>query len=222
MTVGDSYFTLGARSCEEMVERKSRFIAQASPVINEEDALSFIKAVKESHKTAGHHCFAYIIGINAGLMRYQDDGEPQGTAGIPILEVLKKNNLVNCAAVVTRYFGGILLGTGGLARAYSASAAKAVKAAGIVRAERSVRLSTLVAYAFWDQVSYTLSKLPVCDVGKEFTDKVLLQLTVREQDLTKLQQELITLCDCSILIERSDAFYHLWPATELNNESMNL
>ena len=90
MTAGDGYFTLGARSCEEVVERKSRFIAQVSPVFNEEDALSFIKAVKESHKTAGHHCFAYIIGINAGLMRYQDDGEPQGTAGIPILEVLKK------------------------------------------------------------------------------------------------------------------------------------
>ena len=222
MTAGDGYFTLGARSCEEVVERKSRFIAQVSPVFNEEDALGFIKAVKESHKTAGHHCFAYIIGINAGLMRYQDDGEPQGTAGIPILEVLKKNNLVNCVAVVTRYFGGILLGTGGLARAYSASAVKAVQAAGIVRAEKSVRLSALVAYALWDQVNYTLGKLPVCDVEKEFTDKVLLHLTVREQDLDMLQQELISLCDGSIRIELSDACYHLWPATELTDVSRNL
>jgi uncharacterized YigZ family protein len=221
MTADDGFFTLGTSSCEELLERKSRFIAHVSPVSNEEDALAFIKAVKESHKTANHHCYAYIIGINAGLMRYQDDGEPQGTAGIPILEVLKKNNLCNCVAVVIRYFGGILLGAGGLARAYSATAAKAVRSAGVVKAEKSVRLSTVVSYTFWDQVNYALGKLPVCDIEKEFSDKVQLLLTVREQNLAQLQQELASLCDGSIRIELSDTFFHLWPGPELPDGPIN-
>jgi len=87
MSIKGGYFTLKAHGVDEFIERKSRFIGEAAPVAAEEDALAFIKGIKDAHKTATHHCFAYIIGENAGLMRYSDDGEPQGTAGIPILEV---------------------------------------------------------------------------------------------------------------------------------------
>lgn len=204
------YYTLGAPGHEELVIKKSRFIGQAAPVNTEEEALAFIKSVKESNKTASHNCFAYIIGANAGLMRYQDDGEPQGTAGIPILEVLKRNQLVNCAAVVTRYFGGVLLGAGGLTRAYSAATAAAVKAAGIVIAESTRRLSAQVGYAHWDAMNYALGRLPVCQVEKEFTDKVGLRLLVRAREAEQLLEELATLSDGSADVALSDPFFHLW------------
>lgn len=210
MTAGGQYLTLGKPGIFELLEKKSRFISLAQPVAGEDEALDFIKRVREEHKTASHHCFAYIIGANAGLMRYQDDGEPQGTAGIPILEVLKKNQLVYCAAVVVRYFGGVLLGAGGLTRAYSAVAAGAVRASGIVCAQSSVKLHVKVAYPFWDALNYHLGRLPVCDIEREFTDQVSLGLTVREQDASKVIDELTTLIDGSAAIAQSEAFYHLW------------
>ena len=211
MSIKGGYYTLKKHGVDEFIERKSRFIGEAAPVDTEEAALDFIKAVKDAHKTATHHCFAYIIGENAGLMRYQDDGEPQGTAGIPILEVLKRNNLVNCIAVVTRYFGGVLLGAGGLTRAYTAGCAAAVKAAGIVIAESSVRVTAQVAYPYWDALNHALGKLPVCDVEPEFTDKVLLKLTVREEDLAAIKKEITSFSDGSAAITLSDPFYHQWP-----------
>ncbi|NLX83568.1 MAG: YigZ family protein [Clostridiales bacterium] len=210
MSLVGGYYTLGQHGSEEFIERKSRFIGEAAPAFSEEEALSFIKNVKDAHKSASHHCFAYIIGENAGLMRYSDDGEPQGTAGIPILDVLKKNDLVNCVAVVTRYFGGVLLGAGGLTRAYSAGCAKAVRAAGIVTAQSSLRLSAVIGYAYWDAIDYLMSKLPVCELEREFTDKVLLRLTVREQDAKDVIKEIIGYSDGSAQIEQSDPFYHQW------------
>ncbi|NLE68695.1 MAG: YigZ family protein [Clostridiales bacterium] len=216
MSIKGGYFTLKAHGVDEFIERKSRFIGEAAPVAAEEDALAFIKGIKDAHKTATHHCFAYIIGENAGLMRYSDDGEPQGTAGIPILEVLKRNKLVNCVAVVTRYFGGVMLGAGGLTRAYTAGCAMAVKAAGIVTAETSVRLSATVAYPYWDALNHTLGRLPVCEVMPAFSDKVQLQLTVREEDLEAVKKEIISFSDGSAVITLSDPFYHQWavPAGE--------
>lgn len=210
MSLSGGYYTLGAHGMEEFIERKSRFIGEAAPAFTEEEALHFINSIKEAHKSASHHCFAYIIGENAGLMRYSDDGEPQGTAGIPILEVLKKNNLVNCVAVVTRYFGGVLLGAGGLTRAYSAGCAKAVRAAGIVTAEVSVKLTTVIGYAYWDAINYLLGKLPVCDVDRQFTDTVRLSVTVREQDAPEVIKEITGYTDGSADTLVSDPFYHQW------------
>lgn len=211
MSLQGGYYTLGQHGLDEQLVKKSSFIGQAAPVQSEEEALAFIKSIKDQHKTASHNCFAYIIGANAGQMRYQDDGEPQGTAGIPILEVLKRNNLVNCAAVVTRYFGGVLLGAGGLTRAYSASAAAAVKQAGIVTAETSLRFSATVSYAYWEKVNYHINKIPVCDVQKDFTDQVLLEAVVREKDLEQIKKELTSLTDGSAGISLSDPFYYQWP-----------
>ena len=210
MSITGDYFTLAAPGIHEFIVRKSRFIGQAAPVESEEAALSFLRDIREGHKTATHHCFAYIIGANAGLMRYQDDGEPQGTAGIPILEVLKKNSLVNCACMVTRYFGGVLLGAGGLTRAYSAGAAGAVKAAGVVTAQVSQRLNTRIAYPYWDVINYTLGRLPVCAVTPSFSDQVDLQLIVRERDAQGVIKGLTALSEGSARFTLSDPFHHLW------------
>ena len=132
----DSYITVSGISCEEIIINKSRFIGYASPCSSENDALTFLQSIRDEHKTATHHCYAYIIGENCGIMRYSDDGEPGGTAGMPIMDVMRTKSIVNCCIVVVRYFGGTLLGTGGLVRAYTQSAQAALSASGIVRMTR--------------------------------------------------------------------------------------
>ena len=113
------YKTVRQAASDEFIINKSRFIGYASPAEAEEEALAFLQSIRQKHKDANHNCYAYVIGLNAGIMRYNDDGEPGGTAGLPIMEVLKARGVVNVCVVVTRYFGGILLGAGGLVRAYT-------------------------------------------------------------------------------------------------------
>jgi len=111
--VCDSYITVGKSAISEFAEKKSKFIGYVKPVSTEDDALSFINEIKSRHWDARHNVFAYVVREN-NIARYSDDGEPHGTAGVPILDIIKRNNLQNVVVVVTRYFGGILLGTGGL------------------------------------------------------------------------------------------------------------
>ena len=125
------YKTLVSRADAEFIINKSRFIGHGKPVETEEEALAFLAEMRETYKDATHNCYAYIVGANMGVMRYSDDGEPGGTAGMPIIEVLKARGVTNCCVVVTRYFGGVLLGAGGLVRAYSRGAAEAVNACGV-------------------------------------------------------------------------------------------
>ena len=142
-----SYKTLRAENSAEFVINKSRFIGYGCPCETEEEALAFLARIRQKHKDATHNCYAYIIGLNSGIMRYSDDGEPGGTAGMPIIEVMKARGVVNCAVVVTRYFGGILLGAGGLTRAYGKAARDALSAAGVS------------AMGLWEQVQLE------CDYG---------------------------------------------------------
>ena len=118
MSAMNPYRTLRQSASDEFVINKSRFIGYAAPCETEAEALAFLQSIRTKHKDATHNCYAYIIGQNAGIMRYSDDGEPGGTAGLPMMEVLKHQGVVNCCCVVTRYFGGVLLGAGGLVRAY--------------------------------------------------------------------------------------------------------
>ena len=122
----DSYRTLFREGSAEFIEKKSRFIGYASPAETEEQALAFLEKVRAMHREASHHCYAYIIGQHGERTRFSDDGEPSGTAGKPILEILQGRELCNCICVVVRYFGGTLLGTGGLVRAYSQRDRKSV------------------------------------------------------------------------------------------------
>jgi uncharacterized YigZ family protein len=214
---GMDYFTLRVSGADELIERESRFIGQAAPAGDEETALKWISETRGSHKAASHHPYAYILGENAGVMRYGDDGEPQGTAGLPIIETLRKNRLVNCVCVVTRYFGGVLLGAGGLARAYGRAAALAVKSAAIVLAQLSVRVETAVSYPSWDRLRHALESLPVCGVQTAFTNQVNLSLTIREKDVPALEKELAALTLGSAALSVSIPFFWLWPAGESDN-----
>ena len=140
------YRTVERASETEYVINRSRFIGRCFPVTDEGEALAILERIRKQHWDATHNCFAYRL--RSGAARYSDDGEPQGTAGLPMMEVLKKRDLYDLLVVSTRYFGGILLGVGGLVRAYSRSAADAVNAAGLVSMEPCTQFSVRVAYPY--------------------------------------------------------------------------
>ena len=172
------YRTVGGFGQEETVIRKSRFIGACTPCETQEAALAFLEARRELHRDATHHCYAYIIGQNEGVMRYSDDGEPGGTAGMPILEVLRARGLVNCAVVVTRYFGGILLGAGGLTRAYSHACASAVNAAGIVVMRPLKTFLLELPYEKMGRFDHEIKERPIRIDEREYASMVVLTLTV--------------------------------------------
>ena len=211
--ISGEYKTLSSSSCDELTVQKSRFIGYAAPVKSQEEALDYIKQVKDKHRDASHHCYAYIIGQNAGIMRYQDDGEPSGTAGQPIMEVLKQRELVDCCCVVVRYFGGVLLGTGGLARAYGKGCAIAVEAAGLALMEQSARLMLSVPYSLWDKIQHRLAGLPQCTQDTRYSDRVSARLFVRRKDKVTVE---MAIAECSDgradFICGEDPFYYAWPS----------
>ncbi len=178
----ESYITVAGSACEEIFVSKSRFIGYAYPCSDESEALSIIHKLHEEHRTARHHCYAYIVGENSGIMRYSDDGEPGGTAGLPMMDVLKMRGIVNCCVVVVRYFGGILLGTGGLVRAYTQAAQAAVESAGIVRMELTGVESCELPYSSWDRFRYAAERLPVKIDQIEYSHNVSFLLSYRIVD----------------------------------------
>ena len=176
------YKTLLTRASDEFIINKSRFIGYGAPAASEEEALGFLADVRSAHKDASHHCYAYIIGANMGVMRYSDDGEPGGTAGMPIIEVMKARQVTNACVVVVRYFGGVLLGAGGLTRAYSQGAATAVNAAGVGEVSPTRRYLMEVPYPMLGRVEYLLKSLPVIVEDKQFFDAIVMTLIVRARD----------------------------------------
>lgn len=169
-----SYITIKKEGRGDFEEKKSLFIGSCKRVSTEEEARNFINEVKSMHKEARHNVYAYVIGENLGIQRYSDDGEPQGTGGIPVLEVIKKNGITDCVVVVTRYFGGILLGTGGLTRAYSKGASLAIKDAGIVEKVKGVKLKITLDYDLLGKVQYLCGQNNWFVTDMEYTDKVTL------------------------------------------------
>ncbi|HIT52660.1 MAG TPA: YigZ family protein [Candidatus Fimivicinus intestinavium] len=148
----DEYRTLRAFASDEFTEKRSRFIGFAQPVATIEEAGAWIDSIRAQHRDATHNVFAYLLR-SGQLERYSDDGEPQGTAGIPVLDVLRKRGVTNCAVVVTRYFGGVLLGAGGLVRAYSHAASLALDAAGLVTMAHCVILKIACDYSFYGKLA---------------------------------------------------------------------
>ena len=139
----ENFRTIEFNNCEEIIEKKSRFIANLIYVENEEEALNKIKEIKKKYYDARHNCFAYrVLDEENIIQRSSDDGEPSGTAGAPMLNILEKNNIVNVLVVVTRYFGGILLGTGGLVRAYTTASKQSIEKAQIVIEEPRLRTTS--------------------------------------------------------------------------------
>ena len=190
-----TYKTLLKAASDEVVIHKSRFIGHAAPVKTAEEALDFLGRIRTQYRDATHNCYAYIIGQNAGVMRYSDDGEPGGTAGMPIIEVMKARGVVDCAVVVTRYFGGVLLGAGGLVRAYSHTCALALDAAQVCEMHPTEKWMFEVAYPLWDKVQHTLRSLPVRQEGAEFTSAVTFELSIRAADSEQVRAELTRVTD---------------------------
>lgn len=207
-----SYLTLAASACDEIVINKSRFIGYASPVSDEQEALEFLRSVKQKHKDATHHCYAYIIGTNSGIMRYSDDGEPGGTAGMPMIDFLKNKKLVNCIVVVVRYFGGVLLGTGGLVRAYTQGTKIAVEAAKIVSMELTCSEECDVPYSLWDKVRYEAESLPVQLTDIRFTSSVSFTLLVRSDDRERVLDTFTRVTDGRFESVPDESYFAAWEA----------
>lgn len=184
----DSYKTLRNPAQAECIVKKSRFIASAAPVDNEEEALYFIARVKKEHSQANHNVFAYVI--NEQIQRFSDDGEPSGTAGRPVLEVMNRKSLVKAVIVVTRYFGGVLLGAGGLVRAYSETAVKGAEAAGEVERLLYQELSMVLDYHWLDTVKREVEQAGGQNITMDYGEKVRLKVLLRPEGLEALTKRL--------------------------------
>ena len=175
----------------ELIEKKSRFIATVIPAESEEEALAFIEAMKKKYWNATHNCSAYVIGEKGQLKRCSDDGEPSGTAGRPMLEVLEGEEIRNVAVVVTRYFGGTLLGTGGLVRAYSASVKAGLASSVIITKIPGVKLKIETDYTGLGKIQYLLGEMGIRTLDSQYTDHVELDVLVPETMLERVKEELI-------------------------------
>lgn len=174
----------------ELIEKKSRFIATTRPVESEEEALAFIAEMKKKYWDATHNCFAFVIGENHQLQRCSDDGEPQGTAGRPMLDVLLGEDIHNAAVVVTRYFGGTLLGTGGLVRAYSKSVQEGLQASKIIEKKTGVLLKLNTDYNGIGKIQYILGKRGIPITASEYGVDVSLETLIPKEDALKVREEI--------------------------------
>ena len=171
--------------------KKSRFICHAKRVCSEEEARAFITAIKKEHYKATHNCSAFIIGERSEIKRTSDDGEPSGTAGVPMLGVLENHNLTNVCVVVTRYFGGIKLGAGGLIRAYAGSVALAVKEIGIVEIKEQAGIQIQMSYAQYQEYGNFLKEHNLMELETNFTDQVETIIFVDKEDKEDIKSSLI-------------------------------
>ncbi len=183
------YKTVEFESKDEFIEKKSRFIGYVKPVKTQEEAMNFINSIKSKHWDATHNVSAFILREN-NIQRSSDDGEPSGTAGVPTLDVLLKENLVDVCVVVTRYFGGTLLGAGGLIRAYSHSSKIAVEAGHIITMAPCKVLTVSVDYSFYDRFNILLSEFNANIENSEFADNVTVTFSIRENTVMLLQEKL--------------------------------
>lgn len=194
-----AYRTIAAPATAEIVEKKSRFIGQIAPVATEEEALAFINGVKAEHRMARHNVYAYVL--RGGRIRYTDDGEPAKTAGMPTLEAIQHAGLEDVAVVVTRYFGGVLLGTGGLVRAYTDATKAAIEAAEVVTVSVCVDIILEVPYALYEPVCRLADACEAKLQESDFAENVLLTFRMLDgtqapfleklTELTRAQTEII-------------------------------
>lgn len=184
------YKTVEKEASDFFIEKKSKFIGYAKPVKTQEDALEFISKIKSKHWDATHNVYAYVLREN-NIQRYSDDGEPSGTAGMPVLDVMLKESLVDVCVVATRYFGGTLLGAGGLVRAYSHTSKIALEAAEIITMAQCSVMSAEVDYSFYDRLNILLSDFSAVILNTSFSDKVCVEFSVKENIVDSLNAKLI-------------------------------
>lgn len=182
--------TIEKENSAEIVEKKSRFIANIYNVESKEEAEEKIKQIKKKYYDAKHHCFAFsIIEENGIAQKSSDDGEPSGTAGAPILNIIKSNNLQNVLIIVTRYFGGILLGTGGLTRAYSESAGKVVEQSELIQKEPGMEVNLSIDYNDNEKFKYYCQKNNVNIIKTEYAENILYKIELNEKEYKKIEEK---------------------------------
>ena len=184
--------------------KKSRFICHAKRVYNEEEARDFISAIKKEHYKATHNCSAFIVGERSEIKRTSDDGEPSGTAGVPMLGVLENHNLTNVCVVVTRYFGGIKLGAGGLIRAYAGSVALAVKEIGIIEIKEQAGIQIHMTYAQYQEYGNFLKEHNLIELETNFTDQVDTMIFIDKEKKDGIKADLIEFFNGKVTLTDKD------------------
>lgn len=196
-----AYKTVFKYGEDEVIINKSRFIGYSMPIETEEDALEFVEKIKEQNRDATHNVFAYVVGESSNIQRFNDDGEPSGTAGIPSLEVIKKEELRNVVVVVTRYFGGIKLGAGGLIRAYTKAAKIGIEAGKIVDMIPHVKLKVTIDYTAYGKIeNYLINSKYILD-DTVFDEKVNIYVYVNTSDIDDFNKEIMNLTSGDVEIE---------------------
>lgn len=195
------YKTINGSAEARFIEKKSEFIGYIRHTETEAEAIAFINEIRAMHRKATHNCYAYMLRDN-NTARHSDDGEPGGTAGVPIYEVLRKEGLIDVTCVVTRYFGGIMLGAGGLVRAYTQGAKIAVEAAEILNMCTAARLCLKLDYSLYGKIGKTLTDFDVRTEKEDFGADVEIILCIRSEDEEKFTAALIDLCNGSIIVNK--------------------
>ncbi|OQA74259.1 MAG: IMPACT family member YigZ [bacterium ADurb.Bin243] len=198
-----------AAGCE-LVIQKSRFICDCFKVETEKEALEKLGAVKKKYPDATHHCYAYSVGLEAVYKRHSDDGEPSGTAGMPILSVIEQNGLRGVLAVVTRYFGGVKLGAGGLVRAYSKACSEAVAAAGKVKMALSSKGAVTIDYNYFNPVErFIKQSADIAIDGVEYKEDIKISV-ITVSDWDEMEKAILNICNGAALFEKNGQVYHAW------------
>ena len=203
----DSYRVLLKGGQGEYEEKKSRFIATVQKCESEEEAAAFIEEMKKKYWDARHNCSAFCIGARGELTRCNDDGEPSGTAGRPMLEVLVGEGIRNVAVVVTRYFGGVLLGTGGLVRAYTRAVQEGLKNCVIGRMRAGIEVEVQTDYNGIGKILYILGKIGIEPMASDYTDTVTLRLQVPMEQIERLQAQMVEATGGKVAFHRGKALY---------------
>ncbi len=192
----------------EISEKKSRFIATVHPVKTEEEAVSFIETIKKKYWDATHNCSAFVLGLRSEVTRCSDDGEPGGTAGRPMLEVLLGEEIRNVAVVVTRYFGGTLLGTGGLVRAYGRAVKEGLSQCDIIEKTFALRLRITTDYNGIGKIQYILGKNGYATLSTDYTDQVTLEALIPYSEISHAKVELTEATNGQAQLEDIDELYY--------------
>lgn len=195
------YITFKENGTVQEEIKKSKFICHVKRVSSEEEARNFINAIKKEHYKATHNCSAFIIGEHSDIKRTSDDGEPSGTAGVPMLGVLENHHITNSCVVVTRYFGGIKLGAGGLIRAYASSVAQAVREIGLVEIKEQVVLGITLTYSQYQEFANFLKDHQLAEQDPMFTDQVMTTIFVDKENTNSITAALVELYNGKVIIE---------------------
>lgn len=202
------FYTIKASGSHEIIIQKSRFIGYAKRVSSEDEAQAFIAAIKKEHYNASHNCSAYIIGDHDHIQKANDDGEPSGTAGVPMLEVLKKRQLKNTAIIVTRYFGGIKLGAGGLIRAYGSTTSETINHIGVMQCDLMQEISLTIDYPLLGRLENQIRQSNTIIDAINYLEKVELIVSIPVDDVLSFQTEMINLTSDQITIKLLSTKYY--------------